>query len=147
MRLIDAISLKKRIGDKLLSAEVDNDLNHLRQEFVSSVCEIIDQSEVITIEKIIVPKLSNDNAVWYDVKEKMPPNHSSVLCYFIYDDGSGAMAENHYHGRGKWLSDGKHVAFWRELPDLPEAVFDGLDEYEPEIGDGTEDDFGEDEEI
>lgn len=145
MKLIDAISLKKRISDKLLSSDIDNGLSYLRREFVSSVCEIIDQSEVITIEKIILPKFNVDNAEWYNVKEKLPPKHSNVLCYFIYDDGSGAMAENHYHGRGKWLSDGKHVVFWRELPDLPEAVFNELDEYDPEIGGGdSENEFDED---
>lgn len=150
VKLIDAISLKKRITDKLLRTDADNGLNVLRKEFVSSALEIIDQSEVFTIEKIILPKIKGEDTEWYDIRDKLPPKHSNVLCYFIYDDGSGAMSENHYHGNGRWLADGKHVVFWRELPELPEALFNEFDEDEyggeGETDDG-EIDYGDEKEI
>lgn len=150
MKLIDAISLKKRITDKLLRTDADNGLNVLRKEFVSATLEIIDQSEVFTIEKIILPKFNTEKNEWYDVRDKLPAKHSNVLCYFIYDDGSGAMSENHYHGNGRWLADGKHVVFWRELPELPEALFGEFDEDEYEGGEEIDDDeidYGNEEKV
>ena len=57
---------------------------------------------------------------WISVQDRLPKNHTQVLCYFKYEpEGPDIICENTYHKSGKWLSDGDKVTHWMPLPEPP----------------------------
>lgn len=122
MRLIDGNDLSKNIISKYFPQGIVLKAHDAAEKCIIEILSIIRLMPIFTFDKIVMPKLKQANDIWHNVKEELPPNRTSVLCYFIYENGHGAMAENHYFGNGKWLSNGNCVAYWRSLPDLPDDV-------------------------
>ena len=125
MRLVDANPIKKEIKHiAMLSNPKDSKpVIAAKKKLADQIIDVIDTAEIITFEKVLLPKMNEAN-LWNNVADVCPPRNCNVLCYFIYNDGAGAMAENRYYGNGQWLSEGKYVAFWRELPELPPGIID-----------------------
>ena len=132
MRLIDAIELKNKMSTQIGAIYHKGKMT---QKLYDKIIELIDKADVFTFESIIIPKLRQDAKQWYSIKKKEPPANSSVLCYYLYDNGNGAMGENYYYGKGAWSDQGRYVAFWRELPLLPNEIierFKNKDMYDEE---------------
>ena len=141
MRLVDANSIEKQIVGKYFSKKRNKDIMAKERKIINDILDLLRSSPVYTFERVVVPFTYAVN--WHHVEDELPPRRTSVLCYFVYDNGCGAIAENQYFGRGKWLSSSDKVAYWTEMPELPEDIMRTIDDDDDEDFEFNEDEDGE----